>query len=295
MPTNVSFHYLKAEQEYHQAKTYAAKLAGLKKMLATSPKHKGAERLRKQIKERIRRLKYQRQKERQQKRTGRSLTIKREGAAQIVFIGLPNSGKSTLLSKLSGKTVKVADYAFTTKKPEIRMIPYKNVKLQGIEIPAIYNGFSKSPIGRQLLSIVRTADLMVLVIKDKKDEKIILTELEKANLKPGKEKLFREFIQYVPALTVLQSDFEKPELVDKMWKKLSKIRVQTRTKGGIAEKPVILKSGATVKDVARIVHKDFVKKFKFAKIWGPSAKFKGQQTGLEHRLKDGDVVELYTK
>ena len=295
MPTNVSVFYLRAEQEYHEAKTSNQKLAALKKMLSLCPKHKGAEKLQKQIKERIRRLKYQRQKENQQKKTGRSLTIKREGAAQIAIVGLPNSGKSTLLSKLSGKKVNIAEYPFTTKKPEIRMIPFENIKLQGMEIPAIYEGFAKTTRGRQFLSIVRNADMVLIIVKDKEDEKKVIKELTDANIKAGKDRIFKEFVQYLPFITVNQSEFDDPTLKKEIWKKLSKIRVQTRTKGGVAKKPIILRVGSTVKKVAGIVHKDFLKNFKYAKIWGPSAKFKGQQVGLGHKLKDTDVVEIYTK
>ena len=47
--------------------------------------------------------------------------------------------------------------------------------------------------------------------------------------------------------------------------------------------------------VARMIHQDFVRKFRYAKIEGPSAKFKGQQVGLEHKCKDGDIVEVFVK
>ena len=295
MPTNVTPQYLKAEQEYHQAKTTSQKLAALKRMLALCPKHKGTEKLLKRIKEQIRRIKYKQEKEAKQKRGSHSLAIKKEGAAQIVFLGLPNSGKSTLLSKLSGKPVKTAKYPFTTKDPEVRMIPFKNIKIQGIEIPAIYEGMVDNPKGRQFLSIVRNADLVILVIKEKTEENLISAELEKANIRLGKEKKFENFTQHLPFLVIKQSEFDRLDLKQTIWHKLGKIRVQTRTKKGVAEKPIILKTGATVKDVAEIVHKDFIKKFKYAKIWGPSAKFPGQQVGLEHKLKDGDIVEIYTK
>ena len=56
-----------------------------------------------------------------------------------------------------------------------------------------------------------------------------------------------------------------------------------------------MNKGATVEDAARIVHKDFVKNFKYAKVWGPSAKFDGQQVGLDHELKDTDIIEIFTK
>ena len=45
----------------------------------------------------------------------------------------------------------------------------------------------------------------------------------------------------------------------------------------------------------RMIHQDFVRKFRYAKLEGPSAKFKGQQVGLEHKCKDGDIIEVFVK
>ena len=59
------------------------------------------------------------------------------------------------------------------------------------------------------------------------------------------------------------------------------------------EEPLIMKRGATVRDVCMKLHRDFVNKFKKAKIWGKSAKFPGQMKGLPHKLEDGDIVEVY--
>ncbi len=297
MPTNVSYHYLKAEQEYHEAETFQQKLNALKKMLATVPKHKGTERLQKDIKERIKKLKYQKEKELKQKKGGgHSITVKKEGAAQIVFIGLPNSGKSTLLSKLSHKPVEIAAYPFTTKMPEVRMIKFENIQLQGVEIPALYGGVEETVKGRQMLSIIRNADFVVVVAKEKKYIQPVRDILEHVGIKlDAKEKYRKGFTEHIPSLDIVWKDFNDKDLIKKIWLKQDKIRVQTKGRGQkAADKPVVLKQGATIEDLAKIVHKDFVKKFKYAKVWGPSAKFKGQQIGLEHKLKDGDVVELFT-
>jgi ribosome-interacting GTPase 1 len=47
-----------------------------------------------------------------------------------------------------------------------------------------------------------------------------------------------------------------------------------------------------VEDVARLVHKDLARQLRYARVWGKSA-LQGQQVGREHRLEDGDVVELH--
>lgn len=294
MPINATFHYYKAEQEYHEAETTQQKIKALRKMLATAPSHKGAEKLRADIKKRLAQLKYKGESEKKTAKRG-SISIHKEGAAQLVFIGLPNSGKSTLLSKLSGKKIKVADYEFTTTKPEVASIKFENVWLQGIEIPAIHEGYVESKQGRQILSLVRNADFVVVVCKEFGDIAKIQAELKKANILLRKKKRLDGFEQEMPHMVVTWKDFANPKLIEKLWKPQKKIRVQTRVGHKIAPKPIVLQEGSTVEDVARTIHKDMVRKFRFAKIWGPSARFEGQQVGLEHVLKDTDVVEVFMR
>ena len=294
MPINASVHYYKAEQEYREAKNIQQKLKALRKMLATAPTHKGAEKLRADIKKRIAQLKYKGEREKKIAKR-KSLSITKQGAAQIIFIGLPNSGKSTLLSKLSGKPVKIAEYEFTTKAPEVRAIKFENIWMQGIEMPAIYDGFSDNKEGRRFLSLLRNADFVVVVCKQLKDAEKVQAELKKANIFLGNKKELIGFEQYMPHFVITWKEFNDSKLVEKLWKAQNKIRVQTKVGSKIAPKPIVLKKGATVKDVAKTIHKDMVRKFRFAKIWGPSARFDGQQVGLEHVLKDKDIVEIFMK
>jgi len=58
---------------------------------------------------------------------------------------------------------------------------------------------------------------------------------------------------------------------------------------------VALKKGSKLKDIASEVHKDFIKKFKFARVWGSSVKHQGVRAGLDHVLNDEDTVELHLK
>jgi len=65
--------------------------------------------------------------------------------------------------------------------------------------------------------------------------------------------------------------------------------------GKIEEKPMVLKKGATIKDVCIKLHRDFLKNFKFAIIEGPSADFSRQRVGLNHKLEDGDIVTIVAR
>jgi len=57
--------------------------------------------------------------------------------------------------------------------------------------------------------------------------------------------------------------------------------------------PFTVRTGGTVHDVARLIHKDFARSLKFAKLWGRSGQFSGQQVGRDHRVADGDVIEIH--
>ncbi len=86
------------------------------------------------------------------------------------------------------------------------------------------------------------------------------------------------------------------QLKEEIFKKLDFIRVYTKKVGKEPdEKPLIVTSGATVEDVCRKIHKEFVKRFQFARVWGNSVRFPGQRVGLEHELKDGDIIELHIR
>ena len=59
------------------------------------------------------------------------------------------------------------------------------------------------------------------------------------------------------------------------------------------EEPLIIWENATIKDLCTKLHKDFVTKFRFAKIWGTSVKYPGQKiVKLKHKIQDKDIIEL---
>ena len=72
------------------------------------------------------------------------------------------------------------------------------------------------------------------------------------------------------------------------------IRIYTQRDGVKAEKPIVVERGCTVKEIARIIHRELAERMKYARVWGKSVKIQGQQVGPEHILEDGDVIEIYT-
>ena len=80
-----------------------------------------------------------------------------------------------------------------------------------------------------------------------------------------------------------------------LFEKLRFIRVWCKEVGNKADmtEPLIMRKGDTIETMCRKLHKDFVTKFKFARVWGTSAKFDGQILMLKHKLEDNDIVELH--
>jgi uncharacterized protein len=74
-----------------------------------------------------------------------------------------------------------------------------------------------------------------------------------------------------------------------------KVYLKPRGKEADMEEPLIVKQDTDVGQVCDILHREFRKKFRFANVWGPSAKFPGQTVGIDHRLKDGDILTIVTR
>lgn len=320
MPTNVTAEYAAAEQEYRKASTTEEKIKALEKMLSTCPTHKGCEKLRQDIKTKLSKFRKLLKKQEEKKAKGFTISIKKEGSAQICLVGPSNSGKSLLLNKLTNKKVKVADYEFTTKMPEIGIMKYKGLKLQLIEVPSIFKGYYKSQKGPQFFSIIRNADLIVIVT-DTDNIDYLFEEFDKARIKlnntfeenthkaiivvnkkdlPSNDEIYKGLCRFynfhlfsISALNDSSFDILK----DEIWKGLGLIKIYTKEPGKRLRKdePLSLKKDSTIKDMAVHLHKDFIKKFRFARIWGKSARFKGMQAGLNHKLEDDDVVEIHLK
>src|SRR3954463_11425535 len=92
-----------------------------------------------------------------------SISVRREGAAQIAFVGPPNAGKSSLLQAVSNIQIKTGDYAFTTTRPVPALTRVGGVLVQLVEIPGLIAGAAEDRGGgRALLGVLRGADAMVV-------------------------------------------------------------------------------------------------------------------------------------
>jgi small GTP-binding protein len=75
------------------------------------------------------------------------------------------------------------------------------------------------------------------------------------------------------------------------------IRIFLKPQGQEADmiEPLVIKEDSTVGMVCDYLHRDFRERFRFGKVWGPSAKFPGQNVGISHILKDEDVLSIIIK
>ena len=103
---------------------------------------------------------------------------------------------------------------------------------------------------------------------------------------------FRNSFPVLPVSVKGEMNFD--ELKKEIYQVLDIIRVYTKIPGKEPDlsEPVILKKGSTVESVALSVHKDFVAKLRYAKIWG-SGKFDGQMVKRDYPVSEGDVIELH--
>jgi ribosome-interacting GTPase 1 len=101
-------------------------------------------------------------------------------------------------------------------------------------------------------------------------------------------------------LEVIPVSMEKTKNLDqhigsKIFELLEITRVYTKEPGKEpATDPIVCKPGTTVGELARIIHNDFYDRFKYARIWGPAAKFDNEKVGIDRVLLDKTIIQLYT-
>lgn len=122
----------------------------------------------------------------------------------------------------------------------------------------------------------------------------------KADLPEAKQGLkdLMDFVgQRLQVLPVSSKDGQGLEKIGEiLFKMLGIVRVYTKEiqPREPSPEPIVIKGEATVRDIAKLIHSEFYKNFKYARIWGPSAKYPGEKVGSKHTLKDGDILEIHT-
>ncbi|RLB04488.1 MAG: GTP-binding protein HSR1, partial [Deltaproteobacteria bacterium] len=252
--------------------------------------------------------------------------VKREGAGQVALVGVPNAGKSQLLAALTNAEPEVADYPFTTQRPQAGMVAFENVQIQMVDLPPLTEEHTEP----WAFNIMRNADALVLILDLSQDplaeletiikvlgeQRITLQGEGGGEIEPGTfpkrslvignkgdlagtkenfailKELYGERFSMIMVSAKEGLNLEK--LREKLYTLLDVLRVYPKRPGHEPDlsAPVILKRGSTVLDLAQEIHKDFVSKLRYARIWG-SGKFDGQRVQRDYPLQDGDIIELH--
>jgi len=327
MPANLPPQYKEAEERYRQARTTPEKILALEEMLAIIPHHKGTDKLIAQLRKRLSQHKEESQRRPSTSRQIDPFVIKKEGASQVVLVGLPNCGKSQILASLTNALPLIADYPFTTRVPLPGMMKFENIQIQLLDAPPLMDEYAESG----LFNLIRNADALAVVLDLTEDcgtqIDLILEELARCRtkvLKKGEEKkleiglfskravfignkadlkeaqdncrdFLNKFSKIYPILCIsAKENLNLDSLKREIFAILDTVRAYTKAPGKTADldDPVILPKGSTVLDFASQIHKDFVQKLKFARIWGRE-KYDGQMVQRDYVLRDGDIIELH--
>jgi small GTP-binding protein len=328
MPANLPPTYYEKERELKYAQSPQEKIQIYLELLAIMPKHKGTDKLKADLRSRISKLKKE-----IGKKTGVSRVdfyhVPKEGAAQVVMLGKPNTGKSQILKTLTNAEPEVKAYPFTTQKPQIGMIQYENIQIQLVDMPPISEDYAPGWI----FGIARSSDLLLLVIDLKrKDIKVeiesLLTLLESARIKPAQKTRPRQDEECMVKNTIFvcnKEDVEESEnrftivsqlysskypilsisakkntgigrLRKHIFESLGIIRVYTKPPHKDVDKnhPYVIKKGSKVIELASQIHRDFSNELRYVRLWRGN-KYKGMRIDRDQVLEDEDVVEFHTK
>lgn len=325
MPANLPPQYFDAEKNFRDAKSPLEKIAALEEMLAIMPKHKGTDHLRAELRTRIAKLNQSLDKRSATKRA--SMMIERVGAAQVAVVGLPNVGKSQLVSSITNASPTVAAYPFTSHSAIPGMMPFENIQIQLIDTPPL----TPQSIEWWLPPILRKVDALLIMV-DLADNPLeqmeaVMDQLEKMGIAPIERKTSEEeaihlsrkkalvagnktdmditgenrralpdkYGMLLPVVAISATTGDGlDELKLKLYQVLDIIRIYTKMPGQKPDynDPIILDRESTLGSAAASVHKDFAARMKYARIWG-SGKHDGIMAKRDHILQDGDVIELH--
>ena len=156
--------------------------------------------------------------------------------ADVGLVGFPNAGKSTLLSVITSAKPKIADYEFTTLKPNLGIVEYRDFKsFVMADIPGIIEGAAEGKgLGHRFLRhIERNSTLLFLIPADSKNIQeeydILLNELKKHN----PELLDKDRLLAISKADLLDEELEK-ELLQEIPKDLPHIFISSLTGQGIS-------------------------------------------------------------
>lgn len=326
MPANLTADFIKARNKLRQAKSPQEKLAALEEMLATIPKHKGTDHMQADIKKRIAKARGASGGSKKGKSSSYE-HIPKDGAGQVVLVGPPNAGKSTLIAALTNAKPEVASYPFSTIIPVPGMMAFEDIMIQLIDLPPLAPEYTEPWV----YSLIRSSDLVLVVfdasdgelMKDEYDELAAQLEEKNIHLVMNCPEETEDRIRQIPTRILLtKSDLAEAESIEEamallplptltvsgstgegldemkraIFEALDVVRVYTKLPGKKPDmtEPYALPVGSKAIDGVKAVHREFSERLKYVRIWG-SGRFDGQQVPSDHVLEDGDIIEIHLR
>jgi len=255
-------------------------------------------------------------------RTFDPFEIPKSGVGRLALFGLSNVGKSTLMNAITNADVAVGNYLNTTTIGQAGACTYKGVMFQIVDLPGFLGFKDDWTIAKQINRVARTSDAILMVIdlsmsierqlsflkQQLKEAKILENEESKYKIAviatkgdlPGSKEAYHELLQKVdwPVFPIAANNKPSLEkLKESLFNLLDIIRVYTKPPGEKPrlDEPLIVHRDATIKDVVKKIHSSFLPRFRFARVWGSSVNFDGQTVGLDHIVRDQDIIEVILK
>jgi ribosome-interacting GTPase 1 len=166
-----------------EAKTPEEKIKAMEEFLSAVPKHKGTEKLVKFVRRRMAELRREVEEKKAKEKSSRGgggggIYIKKDGDMQIIVVGPPSSGKTSLLRCLTSTQLEPDEIPFSTVEPVPAMFIEDNVYVQLVKAPSIALGQS-SDINSVAYALVRNADGAIIVLRGDQDPGAALASLVK--------------------------------------------------------------------------------------------------------------------
>ncbi len=175
----------------------------------------------------------------------RWITLELKLIADVALVGMPNAGKSTLLSVVSNAMPKIADYPFTTLEPNLGTVIYDNKDLIFADIPGLIEGAHLGVgLGHAFLRHVQRTDIIVHILDGTADDPLADYSQIRSELA-----LFDEKLAERPEILVVNK-MDLPEARE-YWELLK----EDLSTMGIAEPMAI--SAATQENVTRLIQRVF--------------------------------------